>query len=186
MYRLAPKFYTKTMKKLLFAVAFVATGLANAQSFGLTGGVAVFNAKAEAPGYSESDSQTGGYVGFFGEFNLDGSLNIAPGINYLFAEDTNALQIPVMLKYYVDPKFNLAFGPQLMFDLAEVPAGMDQYYNRFNFGLALGAGYNFTQAFGVEARYGFQLNDHIKGAAKDAGASAKINTLNVGLNYKFK
>lgn len=174
------------MKKLIFAVALMAMGFANAQTFGLTGGLAVFNAKAEAPGYSAKDSQTGGYLGIFGEYNVDGNLHIAPGLNYLFAEDTNAVQIPVMLKYYVDPKFNLAFGPQLMFDVAEVPAEIKEYYNRFNFGLALGAGYNFSPTLGLEARYGFQLNDHIKGAAKDAGASAKINTLNIGLNYNFR
>lgn len=42
-----------------------------------------------------------------------------------------------MIKYYVDPKFNLQFGPQFIFDLEKnlIP----DYYNSTNFVLAFGA-----------------------------------------------
>lgn len=86
-----------------------------------------------------------------------------------------------MVKYYVDPKFNLQAGPQFTFDLDENP--IPDYYNSTNIGLALGAAYEFTPKLFLEAHYSFQLNNHLKNAP--SGYSVRANYLNFGLGYKF-
>lgn len=179
---------------IMVAIAFF--GMANAQKFGATAGFAVLNARVKTPAhydqygmftpsYDASDSQAGGYFGMFGELGIANNFKFIPGINLLFAKDTKVLQVPLMFKYYIRDAFNFGVGPQLTFDLGAVPTELKNYYNRTNVGAAFGLGYDFKNHLGVEARYGIQLNDHIKGLPKDAGASAKLNIINVGLNYKF-
>ena len=89
-----------------------------------------------------------------------------------------AIQIPAMFKYYVASGFNLQAGPQLTFDFEDYP----EDWTGLNLGLALGAGYDFSERFMGEIRYGLQLNNHYTG---DADLSAKINYLNLGVGYKF-
>lgn len=175
------------MKKLFLAGAFALLGAVslNAQQFGLTGGLAVLSGKVTVQGQSETDSQTGGYVGLFGDFPVGTNLKFVPGVNYVFAEDGGAFQIPLIFKYNVAEKFNLQAGPQFMFDTEDVPAEVKDYYNRLNFGLALGAGFDIMPQLFIEARYGIQLNDHFKNLPSGADYSAKVNVLNVGLGYKF-
>lgn len=184
------------MKKLTIIATILFFGGANAQKIGATAGFAVLNARVTVPGYYDqadmyvpsydaSDSQAGGYIGMFGEFGLANNFKFQPGINLIFAKDSKALQIPLMFKYYVQSSFNIGVGPQLTFDLGNVPTEFKNYYNRTNIGAAFGLGYDFKNNLGIEARYGVHLNDHIKGLAKDGGASAKLNVINLGLNYKF-
>ncbi|QBO59448.1 porin family protein [Chryseobacterium salivictor] len=171
------------MKKLFLAGAVALfTGL-NAQqtTFGANAGMLTAFAKVKTPGVTETDSQTGFYAGFFAEFSAGNNFKIQPAVNYANIGNSSALQIPVMVKYYVDPKFNLQFGPQFLFDLEENP--MPDFYNSTNFGLALGGAYEFTQKLFVEARYSFQLNNHLKNAP--SGYTVKANYLNLGLGYKF-
>ena len=184
------------MKKLLLIAALGYFGAANAQRFGATAGFAVLNARVTVPGYYDStgmqfpsqdasDSQPGGYFGVFAELGVGNNFKFLPGINLLMAKDSRALQVPLMFKYYIQSAFNFGVGPQLTFDLGNVPAEFKNYYNRTNIGAAFGLGYDFKNSLGIEARYGIQLNDHIKGIARDGGASAKLNVINLGLNYKF-
>lgn len=184
------------MKKLTIIAAITIFGAANGQRFGATAGFAVLNARVTTPsyydqsgmmhpGYDASDSQAGGYVGMFGEFGIAGNFKFYPGINLLLAKDSKAIQVPLMFKYYIKSAFNIGVGPQFTFDLGDVPRELKNYYNRTNVGAAFSLGYDFKNNLGIEARYGVQLNDHIKGLPKDAGASAKLNVINLGLNYKF-
>ncbi|UFK97491.1 porin family protein [Kaistella faecalis] len=172
------------MKKVLVAGAVALVTMVNAQTkFGANAGMLVGSAKAEAPGMSETNSSTGFYAGFFAEINAGNKIKIQPTVNYANIEDESALQIPVMVKYYVDPKFNLQFGPQFLFDLSDIPAELDQYYNKTNFAVAFGGAYEFTDKFFAEARYSVQLNNHLKNAP--SGYSVKANYLNIGIGYKF-
>jgi len=171
------------MRKLFLvgAVALFASVNAQTTKFGATAGMLTGFAKAKTPQGNATDSSTGFYAGLFAEINAGSNFKIQPGVNYANIDGESALQIPVMAKYYVDPKFNLQFGPQFLFDLGENP--YPNNYNSTNFGLALGAAYEFTNKLFAEARYSFQLNDHLKNAP--SGYSVKANYLNLGLGYKF-
>lgn len=171
------------MKKLLLIGAVALFTAVNAQQtkFGANAGMLTGFAKAKTPLGNSSDSNTGFYVGFFAEISAGNTFKVQPAVNYANIDNSSALQIPIMLKYYVDPKFNLQFGPQLTFDLEENP--FPDYYNTLNFGLALGGAYEFTPKLFVEARYSLQVNNHLKNAP--SGTSVKANYLNLGLGYKF-
>jgi opacity protein-like surface antigen len=53
---------------------------------------------------------------------------------------------------------------------------------KLNLQLAVGVGYDIDESFFVQARYGFQLNDHFTG---DGDGEIKFNSLTVGVGYKF-
>ena len=171
------------MKKLVMvsALCFGVLAMAQQTKLGANAGMLTGFAKVKTPTESETDSQTGFYAGFFAEISAGNKFKIQPAINYANISSESALQIPIMVKYYADPKFNLQFGPQFTFDLAENPIA--EYYNSTNFGLALGAAYEFTPKLFLEGRYSFQLNNHLKNAP--SGYSVKANYLNLGLGFKF-
>lgn len=173
------------MKKFFLVSAIALFGLGSAQNakFGMNGGLLTGFAKGKTPDFTTSDSSVGFYVGFFGEFNAGEKVKIQPAVNYANIDDASALQIPVMVKYYVDPKFNLNFGPQILFDLSGTPEEMKSYYNNVNFAIAIGAGYDISSKIFAEARYSFQVNNHLKNAP--SGYSVRANYLNVGIGYKF-
>ena len=171
------------MKKLLLlgAVALFAAVNAQQTKFGANAGMLTGFAKVKTPLGTDSDSNTGFYAGFFAEISAGNKFKIQPGVNYANIDNSSALQVPIMIKYYADPKFNLQFGPQFIFDLEKNI--LPEYYNATNFALALGAAYEFTPKLFVEARYSFQLNNHLKNAP--SGYTLKANYLNLGLGYKF-
>ncbi|MBU8881751.1 hypothetical protein CBW16_01500 [Flavobacteriaceae bacterium JJC] len=170
------------MKKLFLVGALALFAAVNAQTkFGVNAGMLSGFAKAKTPMSTETSNSTGFYAGFFADIAAGNNFRIQPALNFASIDNANALQIPVMVKYYAAPKFNLQFGPQFTFDLDENP--IPDYYNTLNFGLALGTAYEFTDKLFVEARYSFQLNDHLKNAP--SGYSVKANYLNLGLGYKF-
>jgi opacity protein-like surface antigen len=171
------------MKKLFLVGAIALFGAVSAQktNFGANAGMLAGFAKAKTPMGNETNSSTGFYAGFFAEINAGNKVKIQPAVNYANIESSSALQVPIMVKYYAAPKFNLQFGPQFLFDLEDNP--IPEYYNSVNFALALGTAYEFTDKLFVEARYSFQLNNHLKNAP--SGYSVKANYLNLGLGYKF-
>lgn len=171
------------MKKLLLvgAIALFTAVTAQQTKFGANAGMLTGFAKAKTPLGNDTNTSTGFYAGFFAEINAGNKFKIQPAVNYANIENSSALQIPIMVKYYVDPKFNLQFGPQFIFDLEENT--IPNYYNSTNFGLALGGAYEFTPKLFVEARYSLQLNNHLKNAP--SGYTLKANYLNLGLGYKF-
>lgn len=170
------------MKKLfLLVTAFFMMNAMNAQTgLGVNGGLLIGMAKIDIEGIGDnSNSETGFYAGVFKQFPLSEGFEIQPAINAAVIDGEFALQIPIMAKYYVAQGFNVQAGPQFLFDFEDV--GDD--YSSFNFGLALGVGYDFTEKFLAEARYGFQLNNYYTGDLD--GISLKTNTLNIGVGYKF-
>jgi hypothetical protein len=73
----------------------------------------------------------------------------------------------------------LQFVSQFTFDLEE--NSFPKEYNAKDFGLDLGAAYEFTQKLFVEGSYSFQVNNNLKNAP--SGYSLRGNYLNLG--YKF-
>ena len=95
------------------------------------------------------------------------------------------LYVPIMAKYYIgDSQFNLQAGPQAAIILDEV-GGM----NAFGLDLGFGAGFDITENFFLEARYAFEvtnrMGDEFAEAFPESDAKVRINTLQVGVGYKF-
>lgn len=173
------------MKKLFLTavIIFSFITISNAQSaqFGVTGGFANVSGNVSGGGVTVSDDGSGFFIGILADFGIS-KFHVQPEILYVNAEETNFLYIPVLLKYYVAPKFNLQAGPQaniLLEDTTDV-------FNSFGLDFSFGAGFDFTKRFFAEARYSFELTNRISdlpGAPSDA--SVRFNTITVGVGYKF-
>ena len=86
-------------------------------------------------------------------FNLDVSKTVTFNTNYI--------NVPVMLKYYVSPAFSIDLGPQVGFNIyskysiEDVDKAIDIKDNTktVDFGVGLGGTYNLTDNAFVQARY---------------------------------
>ena len=101
-----------------------------------------------------------------GKFDvLDGILDpIGKKVDMTF--NTNYINVPVMLKYYVAPTFSIDFGPQVGFNVYSkyTVEDMDAVDFKDNtkgvdFGLGLGGTYNLTDNAFVQARYTMGLTN---------------------------
>lgn len=132
----------------------------------------------------------------------DYSVDYGAGENEKFESTVklNYLNIPLMAKYYVADKFSLEAGPQLGF-LMSAKADTDYTYNdgdgftesvstsvdvkdsfkSIDFGLNLGAGYDFSDNFSAGVRYNLGLSS----ISEDSNADVKNAVISVGVGYKF-
>lgn len=102
------------------------------------------------------DTHTDFYIGFYGALKLSRFYTLQPEIDYS-AQGSNSntgdfnvdyLSVEVINKFTFSDKFNIHFGPTLDFVVSKdfnTEADVDMAF-------VLGAGYNFTPNFGVEAR----------------------------------
>ena len=73
--------------------------------------------------------------------------------------NTNYINVPVMLKYYVAPSFSIDFGPQVGFNVYSKATVDGETFDlkdgtkTVDFGLGLGGTYNLTENAFVQARY---------------------------------
>lgn len=176
------------MKKLFFALALVFAALqTNAQEettrFGLTAGYLNLNVKASYEGMSASVNGSGFYVGGLLEVPVSTNFYIQPAVLYGNAEDSGMLYVPVMAKLYlVNSGLNVQAGPQATFILEEAEEGT----NSFGLDLALGAGYDITENFFLDARYAFELTNRVGDMeGLPEGVKSTINSFTVGVGYKF-
>ncbi|MDV7695900.1 PorT family protein [Chryseobacterium soli] len=116
------------------------------------------------------------------------------------------VSLPVMLQYnllpnlYVEagPEFGLLLGGKTKDSWTETRTSgnnisitsrrsnikiIKDYYNTFNMGIGIGAGYLFISNFGVTARFTAGLTDIYK---HNTGDAVRNNTFQVGVAYKFK
>jgi len=169
------------MKKLfLAAFAVLAFTSVNAQGFGALAGFS--NVSADFDG--ESESESGFHLGAFAQFELAESISLQPEVTYTMAGDFSAIGLNVIGRYAVSEEFNIQLGPQVGFVGGDVGDFLDAFEDttKLNIGLAAGVGYDINENFMVQARYGFQLNNHYTG---DGDFDIKFNTLSVGIGYKF-
>lgn len=126
----------------------------------------------------ESESKTSFYVGFFGDLKLSKYYSLQPELNYskqgssVFNYDSNSvrystdydlsyLSLGVANKFTFN-KFNVHVGPTIDFLIDSKVSATNNYNNYNNYynwdrtpidlAFFLGAGYDFTSNFGVEAR----------------------------------
>jgi opacity protein-like surface antigen len=202
---------TNKMKRIILAaVAVLAFGFANAQGVKF-GAKAALNIATLNGDVENQSSYTGFQVGGFAEIKVTDKFFVQPELLYstqgsrekqiqnVQGVDYNVavvykfayINIPVMAKYYVAKSFSLEAGPQFGFltsAKAEVKVlgestevDMKDYVKAVDFGLNLGAGYDFTEKFSAGIRYNFGLANINK---EDSG-EIKNAVFSVSLGYKF-
>lgn len=201
------------MKKLIFGAAVMIGSLTYAQSFGIKAGVNV--ATMSKKGYKETNARVGFNAGVFANLPLGSSFSIQPEVLYSqqgsktkdviagkeFSDvlKLDYVSIPVMFQYKIVPQFYLEAGPEFNFLASaknETKLGghtgeleLDsKYFNKFNFGLGLGAGFDITSNLGVNARYVFGLTDVTKEDPTYPVVNKekhRLGTFQAGLYYKF-
>ncbi|MBO9691210.1 porin family protein [Chryseobacterium sp.] len=126
---------------------------------------------------------------------------------FSYKTNLNYLVLPVMVQYNILPQLYVEAGPEFGVLLGGKTEG-DQWtensyggtvsthsesfsnnipmklYNRFNFGIGFGAGYSFTQSFGITARFTAGLTGIFNSDYNDN--KVRNNVLQVGVAYKFK
>jgi opacity protein-like surface antigen len=119
-----------------------------------------------------------------------GGTNYTADVNF----NLSYINVPLMLKYYAAEKFNLEFGPQIGFLTAaktvtkmggiESKVDAKQFFEKVDFGLNLGAGYDFTDHVSAGVRYNFGVSNIGKNQAGDnSKIENKVFSLSIG--YKF-
>lgn len=170
-------------KKLLFFATLLASMASFGQevSFGAQAGYLNMESKATYDGSSISENVSGFYVGALADFTLTEDFHLQPSVNYANADDMGFLIIPVMAQYHIQNSgFYLQAGPQGTIMLEETAEGV----NAFGLDLAAGAGYQINENFFVEAKYAFEITNRLSGDVGD-DVKGRINTLSIGLGYKF-
>lgn len=172
---------------IVAVMAFVATTSFAQTTFGVKAGLNISNIKVDGDGASASfDSKAGLAIGGFAKFNLSDEFALQPEL--LFSQhgakigdakfNLNYISVPVMAKYYFSG-FNIQAGPQLGLlmsakaddeDVKDSMKGMD-------FGINIGAGYDFEMGLGIDARYNVGLSN----IAEDTDDDSKM--LNKGFQF---
>lgn len=112
-------------------------------------------------------------------------LDISKTVTY----NTNYINVPVMLKYYVSPAFSIDFGPQVGFNVyskvsikgEDKPLDIKDGTNTVDFGLGLGGTYNLTENAFVQARYTMGMTKVFEGDY----SKEKNGNIQVAFGMKF-
>ncbi len=129
-----------------------------------------------------------------GKFSVDEDIDLGIATKADLTFNTNYINIPVMLKYYVTPSFSIDFGPQLGFNVyskatatagdgsasASVTEDMGEYTNSVDFALGLGGTYNITDNAFLQARYTMGLTH-----AFNDGVDAQNGNIQIAFGYRF-
>lgn len=146
---------------------------------------------------AESDGakmKVGYQAGLVAEYRFSNLFAIAPELMFSaqgakgdyegekFSQNVNYINLPIMAKFYVIKNLSIDFGPQIGYAIFAHGAGVEistSAYNAFDFGLGIGATYNFNKFF-VDARYNMSLTNF----AKEVGSNKNSN-IQIGVGYKF-
>lgn len=139
--------------------------------FGVKGGLS-------AVSYSFQNYGTSFYVGLFSETRLSRKWSIQNEI--LISPSETFLEIPVLIKYHINDKFEILLGPKL--DIIIDDRNRSSIRNEpINFSLDAGVLYNISKRFFVEGRYSKGLTDPRFGLDRESA----IDTFKIGVGFKF-
>ncbi|WCO03027.1 porin family protein [Psychroserpens ponticola] len=179
------------MKKLMLFAAAAVFSLTNVNAqettFGALAGLSIQSLTVDIGGIgSVSDSETGFHIGGFANIGISDQFSVQPEVTYAMAGDFSMISVNAIAKYAVSDEFNVQLGPQIGFAGGDAFDAFDKSTDgdstSMNLQLAAGVGYDINENIFVQARYGFQLNDHFTG---DGDFSWKVNTISLGVGYKF-
>lgn len=160
------------MKKVLVvALALIGFSMNAQEGFFAKAGLSNVTAKVDVFDESVSDSEMGFFVGVGYNFEVSDDFDVEPSLLYSLVNDLNSLYIPIMAKYKVADEFTIQAGPQINYLLEDMTQG------EFGLDLAFGVGYNFSEQFFADARYGIEVSRDIEGFS--------LNTLQIGVGYRF-
>ncbi|KXH84244.1 porin family protein [Chryseobacterium kwangjuense] len=140
------------------------------------------------------------------EINRNFSNSQSSKWEYSYKKNLNYLSLPVMVQYNILPQLYVEAGPEFGLLLGGKEKGdlkvtetsgnttttqetnfsrkiVKDLHNKFNFGIGIGAGYYFTENFGVTARFTAGITDIYK---HNTGDAVRNNAFQVGVAYKFK
>lgn len=139
--------------------------------FGIKGGLTFLtNSNLE---FNES-----AYVGLFSETRISKKWSLQNEV--LISPSEGFLEIPILIKYHINDKFEILLGPKL--DL--IVDGVNDFPRRngnINLSLAAGVQYNISKRFFIEGRYSKGLTDPRFGFDRDTA----IDTFKFGIGFKF-
>lgn len=197
-------------KNILSAIAVMAFGFANAQDVKF-GAKAALNIATLSGDDENTSSYTGFQVGGFAEIKVSEKFAVQPELMYSAqggkekgVENYNGtdydvtaiyklgyINIPVMAKFYVAKSFSLEAGPQIGFLVSakgeakvlgtSTEVDIKDSVKAVDFGLNLGAGYDFTNKFSAGLRYNFGLSN----INDEDSSEIKNGVFSVSLGYKF-
>jgi len=179
----------KHMKKLLLAAA-LALGCygANAQSWGIKGGVNFANLTGDGDG--NLNVLTSFHAGLLYEIHVVDIFSIQPELLYSVqgakikgGSDNeiklNYFSVPVVAKLYLTDGFNIQAGPQFGMLLSESDNFKSYNSNTFDFGVAAGLEFFITDGLFAQARYYAGTQEVAQ------NADLKNTTVQVSLGFIF-
>lgn len=189
----------------LFTLGLTAVQGQDLPKFGLSGGLLNTNAdiNISALGFNlaniDAINKTGFYIGVAADIAASEKFHIQPELTYGSAGDLAFVYLPVMAKYYATDKFFLQAGPQLSFstNLNDIKqairdvqgvvgnnGNIDDVLKSTAIELGFGLGFDVTEKFAIQGRYGISLTDRYDGPL---GGSLDVNnaTLQIGMLYFF-
>lgn len=196
---------------LILVVSFT---FAQKAEFGIKGGLNIANQNFSGEGAPSPSSIIGFHIGGFVDIKIDEKFSFQPellfstqgskfdmavdsGESVLYTENTfllSYINIPVMFKYYATEKFSLEAGPQIGFLLdsklktevfgQSVTQDAKDLFESIDFGLNLGAGYDFTKKISAGVSYNLGLANVMKTESGD-NSEVKNNVFSISVGYKF-
>lgn len=122
-------------------------------------------------------TKSGFYIGVAAaDIELSGDFKFQPEARFIIVEDLNQINVPLLVKYSVVEKLNVYAGPSLGY-LLDAPSGLKS----MNFGANLGASYDLTDKFFLNARYDLGLAD----LSENSASTVKLSNLLLGVGYKL-
>lgn len=178
----------KYMRKnlLLFLILFT-TGITQAQSFGIKGGLNFSN-------FSGSDTDglkglTSFHIGVLKEFIITKKVSFQPeilfstqGVKVEKMDDDyklNYFTLPLMVKFYINDVFSVHAGPQLSLLAGETKDVLPIEGKSFEYGIAGGLEYTISGGLFVQGRYCMGLSE----ISNDA--DVKNSVIQLSLGYFF-